>query len=188
MNTSLLRRHPGASPARPRHTTALMRRARLWALAALTGAASLGALAQPSPQFTVVAEYPAGIACTFPLRIESDGTGHRVVREFFDRNGQLVRMIDNGTGPDLRLTNVYTGANLTLQGNGANILTRPQSDGSVQVRMTGHVILILFPSDVPPGPSTTLYVGQLNYAVDAAGVFSLGATSGRKADLCAELS
>lgn len=188
MNTSLFRRPPGALPARPRHAPALMRRTRLWALAALTAAASLSAQAQKSQEFTLFAEYPAGIACTFPLRIESDGTGNRVYREFFDRNGNLVRYIDNGTGPDLRLTNVNTGASLILQGNGSNFLTRPQPDGSIQARTTGHVILIMFPDEVPPGPSTTLYVGQLNYSVSSSGVFSLQSTSGRKVDLCAELS
>ena len=188
MNTTLFRRHPGVSPARPRRASALMRRARLYALATLAAAASLGVQAKPAQEFTPLVEYPAGIACTFPLRIETDGTGHRVTREFFDRNGQLVRVIDNGTGPDLRLTNLYTGANLTLQGNGSNFLTRPQPDGSIQARTTGHVILIMFPDETPPGPSTTLYVGQLNYSVSASGVFSLGATSGRKVDLCAELS
>lgn len=159
------------------------------ALAALALAAwSAATWAAPTRgEFVPLVEFPTGIACSFPLLVESDGTGHRVLREFRDRNGNLVRYIDNGTGPDLRLTNTTTGASMTLQGNGANVTTRPQPDGSILVRNTGHNILILFPTDTPPGPSTTLYVGQFVYTVDANGIFKFQSSSGRQVDICAEL-
>jgi hypothetical protein len=154
------------------------------ALAAL----SVATLAAPTRgEFAPIADFPAGIACSFPLLIESDGTGHRVMKEFYDRTGNVVRYIDNGTGPDLRLTNTATGANMTLQGNGANVVTRPQPDGSVLVRTTGHNILIMYPTDAPPGPSTTLYVGQFVYTVNSGGVFTLQSSSGRQVNICAEL-
>ncbi len=103
-----------------KHVTQPRRKAKRAALAALAlGAAASASLANGG--YT----YPAGIACTFPLTISDDGTGHRVERSFYDRNGNLVRMINNGTGPDLTLTYAYTGASLTLQGNGANMLYKP---------------------------------------------------------------
>jgi hypothetical protein len=62
------------------------------------------------------------------------------------------------------------------------------ADGSRTVTLTGHNLLILFPTDVPPGPSTTLYVGRVVFTVDAGGVFTLESTSGRATDICAALS
>jgi hypothetical protein len=49
-------------------------------------------------------------------------------------------------------------------------------------------VLILFPSDVPEGPSTTLYVGRVVFTIDDAGVFTVVSTSGKSTDICAELS
>jgi hypothetical protein len=142
--------------------SALRRRVKKSALAAL----ALGTVASASLAnggFT----YPAGLACSFPLTISDDGPGHRVERTFYDRNGNLVRMINNGTGPDLTLTNASTGASLTLQGNGANMLFKPQENGMVLVRTTGHLVLIImFPTDSPPGPITVLHVGQLVYTYE----------------------
>ncbi len=141
--------------------SALRHRVKKSALAAL----ALGTVASASLAnggFT----YPAGLACSFPLTISDDGTGHRVERTFYDRNGNLVRMVNNGTGPDLTLTNASTGASLTLHSNGANMLFKPRENGMVLVRTTGHVVLIMFPTDSPPGPSTVLHVGQLVYTYE----------------------
>ena len=53
----------------------------------------------------------------------------------------------------------------------------------------GHLVLIMFPSDVPAGPSTTLYVGRVVFDVDnATGVFTLREARGNATDLCAALS
>jgi hypothetical protein len=50
-------------------------------------------------------------------------------------------------------------------------------------------VLVLYPTDVPAGPSTTLYVGSVVYTVDLlTGVFTLNAHSGRTTDICAALS
>ena len=47
---------------------------------------------------------------------------------------------------------------------------------------------ILFPTDFPPGPSTTLTVGLTVFTVDASGVFRVLQASGNSTDLCAALS
>jgi hypothetical protein len=49
--------------------------------------------------------------------------------------------------------------------------------------------LILFPSDIPAGPTTTHYIGRIVYNVDPkTGVFTLVSTTGQERDICAELA
>ncbi len=61
-------------------------------------------------------------------------------------------------------------------------------DGSYTETLTGHNVLILFPTDVPAGPSTTLYVGSVVFTVDLAAVFTVQRVSGKATDICAALS
>ena len=51
----------------------------------------------------------------------------------------------------------------------------------------GHTVLILFPTDVPPGPSTILYVGRLIFTIDAASVYTFQSFSGNATDICAAI-
>jgi hypothetical protein len=130
---------------------------------------------------------PAGLACAFDLGVE--GTGDkRIMREFTDRNGNLVRTLAAGKGFALTFTNLSTDNSLTLPSNGSVQRTTVNSDGTSTVVSTGHNVVIFFPTDIPAGPSTTLYVGQIVYTVDASGVFTLQSTSGRTTDLCALLA
>jgi hypothetical protein len=62
------------------------------------------------------------------------------------------------------------------------------ADGSQTVTVTGHNVLILFPTDVPAGPSTTLYVGRVVCTIGVDQVFTLKSTSGKATDICAALS
>src|SRR5262249_44878590 len=64
------------------------------------------------------ADFPAGLACTFNLRIEGQG-GNQIQRDFLDKNGDLVRSISAGTGSALIFTNLDTGATLSLKSNGS---------------------------------------------------------------------
>jgi hypothetical protein len=138
------------------------------------------------PDFSI--DLPAGVAyAAFGLRVE--GTGDkRTMREFTDRNGNVVRTLAAGKGFTLTFTNLSTGTRLTLPSSGSVQRTTINSDGTSTVVSTGHNVLILFETDIPAGPSTTLYVGQLVYTVDASGVFTLQSTSGRTTDLCALLA
>jgi hypothetical protein len=53
----------------------------------------------------------------------------------------------------------------------------------------GHLILLLFPSDVPAGPSTTLYVGRVVFTFDfETGFTVVKGNTGRATDLCAALA
>jgi hypothetical protein len=154
-------------------------------VAALALASALAVAAPASaaaPPFTI--DLPAGLACAgFDLRVE--GTGDkRIMRTFTDQNGQVVRLLSAGKGFDLTFTNLNSGASIAFPSNGSV----ERSDGSTTFQNLGHNVLILFPTDVPQGPSTTLYTGQLVYTVDASGVFTVQSTSGRTTDICALLT
>ena len=150
-------------------------------IAAVLGAASSAIAAD----FTV--DFPAGQACAFSLRIEGSG-GNQIMREFLDENGNVVRTLTTGTGSALTFTNLDTNATLSLRSNGAvtNVTNNP--DGSQTVVTMGHNILILFPTDVPAGPTTTLYVGRVVFTIDSSGTFTLQQHSGKAIDICAALS
>jgi len=137
------------------------------------------------PDFTVV--LAAGTACTFDLQIEGSG-GNRQFREFTDENGNVVRSLDAGTGSELRFTNLSpNGKTLSTMSNGAVSRKTFNLDGSFTETDTGHNILILFPTDSPAGPSTTLIVGRLVFTVDVFGIFTVQTVSGRVTDICAAL-
>lgn len=153
-------------------------------IAGLLGPAT-ASVAAPAP---VVQDYPAGLACAgFDLRIEIRGTS-TVFRIFKDKDGNIVRTLLAGKGSALTFINLTTMSSLSLRANGAVLHTRFNPDGTQTVAATGHNVLILFPSDVPAGPSTTLHVGRVVYTVDADGVFTVQRVSGRATDICAALS
>jgi hypothetical protein len=144
--------------------------------------------AQTPPDATV--DLPAGLACSgFDLRIEIWAADHRQYREFFDRHGTLVRIIEAGRGHTLKLTNVNSAASLSLRPNGSVSHSVPSGPpGNFLVKATGHNLIILFPTDTPPGPSTTLYVGQIQYSQDPNFTFMVKKLTGTQTDLCAALS
>lgn len=144
----------------------------------------LGALAQESPQLI---ELPPGVGCEFGLNIYVTGST-QVHKEFTDKNGNIVRILDAGKGSKLTFENTSTGATVSLRPNGSVTHTTVNPDGSTTVMSTGHNVLILFPSDIPAGPSTTLYVGRVVYTVDTSFVFTLQSSSGKKIDICARLA
>ena len=138
------------------------------------------------PDFTV--DFPAGLACSgFDLRIEGWG-GNRHFKEFTDKDGNVVRTLDAGTGSALRFTNLSTLETLSTKSNGAVAHRRYNPDGTYTETDTGHNLLILFPTDLPAGPSTTLIVGRVVFTVDSAFNFTVEHISGRTTDICAAVS
>ena len=133
-------------------------------------------------------KFPAGVACDFELAIDVAGGDKRVDRTFVDANGSTVRILSAGVGSQLTFTNLSNDATTAFPANGAVTQTVFNADGSQTVTLTGHNLLILFPTDVPPGPSTTLYVGRVVFTVDANFVYTLESTRGRATDICAALS
>ena len=128
----------------------------------------------------------AGLACEFELKIEFSG-GKRITREFTDETGNVVKIIEAGKGFELTFTNLDNGEFIVFPSNGSVSQTTINADGIATVQATGHNVVIFFPTDVPAGPSTTLYEGRLVYTVDADGVFTLQSSSGPTTDICALL-
>jgi hypothetical protein len=161
---------------------------RMSVAAAVASTAALAVSADAAVAAPFHLELPAGTGCTFGLAVDGVGGDKRVDRTFVDADGNPVRMLSAGVGFQLTFTNLSTGATVALPANGAVTKTVSNADGSQTVTLTGHNVLILFPTDVPAGPSTTLYVGRVVYTVDGDGVFTLVSTSGRARDICAALS
>jgi hypothetical protein len=131
--------------------------------------------------------FPAGVACDFPLDMYISGGDHRPSKEWTDENGNMVRLISAGKGAAITFVNTDSGTNLSTKANGAVIQNTYNADGSYTARNEGHNILIMYPTDNPPGPSTTLYVGQVVFTVDTAFNFTLVSSSGKTTDICAAL-
>jgi hypothetical protein len=158
-----------------RHVAAAM-------LAAILGPAAQSAAAQDF-SFTL----RAGLACHFKLKIYGYG-GNFHTEEFLDKDNNVVRTIAAGKGFGLVFTNTESGAEFALKGDGSVQRATINPDGSSTNVSTGPNVVILVPSDIPAGPSTTLYVGRFVSAVDALGVFSLQSATGASTDICAALS
>ena len=181
---------------RPRWGRAMISKTtRLLAPAVMFAAFAMGAT-QPAFAQGDTFIVPAGFACPdFNLGI--GGTGGKLHTEVFrDKDGNLVRSITAGKGVDLTYTNYgpdpdapVAGESVTIKTAGSVTSTAYNPDGSFTVTATGHNGLILFPTDVPAGPTTTQYIGRIVYTVDtASGVFTLLKTSGQERDICAELA
>ena len=158
-------------------------------LAAVALTATQPAFAQEDPFIL-----PAGLGCEFNLGIKATG-GNLVERKFYDADGNLVRIISAGKGVDLTYTNYgpdpenpVAGESVTVKTAGSVTKTVFNPDGTQTVTSTGHNGLILFPTDIPAGPTTTHYIGRIVYNIDAKDVFTLVSTTGQERDICAELA
>ena len=155
----------------------------------LVVAAGLAVVAQAAQAQDATIDFAAGTACSgFDLRVEITFNPNEVVKTFTDRNGNPVRLLVAGKGNALVFINLTTGANLSLKPNGAVEQATLNPDGSQSVVITGHNIIILAPTDIPAGPSTTLYVGRVAFTATADSMFTLQSTSGKSTDICAALS
>lgn len=144
-----------------------------------------GPAAADPPDFTDV--FPAGVACDFELHVEVRGF-FQVFKEFVDKDGNVVRLLLAGKGSALTFINADTDASLSLKANGGAQHITLNPDGSSTWILTGHSVLVLFPTDVPAGPSTTLHVGRVVFNATANFDFDVLSVSGRTADICAALS
>ena len=162
---------------------------------ALIAAAACSALSAPAtgsagaaPLDPVDVTFPAGLVCPFALRVQGTG-GDQVVHDL-DRRDRDQTTISTGTGQDLTFTNVDTGQQLQLASRGSTKTTVTHPDGSMTVTLTGWNVLLLFPTDIPAGPSTTLHVGTLVYEDDGFANFVVDErrTHSRTTDICAAIS
>jgi hypothetical protein len=152
----------------------------------LAGVLGSGSPATADADVTFV--LPDGTACAgFDLQVEIWG-GNQVFKQFEDKNGNIVRYLSAGKGSRLLFTNLDTDATFLVKPNGSVTHITVNIDESQTWSTTGHNVLILYPTDVPAGPSTTAYVGRVVYTVGTDGVFTLQEVSGRATDICAALS
>lgn len=164
-----------------------------FSIGALVTGAMLVMLGSTAPSTAVAADFvldlPAGLACAgFDLRVEITAPAHRVNKEFYDKDGNLVRVLTAGKGSSLTFINMDTDSRLALDSNGSVEHVKFNADATQTWMTTGHNVLILFPTDVPAGPSTTLYIGRVVFTVDTSGIFTLQSHNGSSMDICAALS
>jgi hypothetical protein len=165
---------------------------RLTATTVLTAALILGCVGPataeaPRPIDPAVTDYEAGVACAFPLRVSST-EGQIRENQFVDRSGNVVRTIQVTTGIAYTNTNLLTGKSITVDPRGSAMHTTLE-DGVATVTSNGQTGLILFPTDVPAGPSTRVYRGRVVFTIDlTTGVFTLISTTGTSIDICAALA
>jgi hypothetical protein len=156
-------------------------------LALLIAAPASAGKPDRQPFLNLDAVIPAGVACSgFDLGISFDAQ-KQTVTTFFDNEGNAVRQLVVGQLV-IRLTNENTGASLATQLGGAFHIYF-NADGTLTLVGTGNSFLSLFPTDIPAGPSSTLYSGRLVFDVDpATGVFTLRDEARNKIDVCAALT
>jgi hypothetical protein len=131
--------------------------------------------------------FDAGVACPFALDLDASGGRARVIM-FEDKKGKPARVLTVATGVVLTYTNVGTGESISFKTSGS-VTSIVGPEGTTQTfTATGHNGLILFPTDVPAGPTSTQYSGgRIVYTVDPTGVFTLVSASGNATDICAAL-
>lgn len=139
---------------------------------------------------------PAGVACPdFSLGITATG-GNLHTINFGDSKANGPTIITAGKGVLLTYTNYgpnpdnpVAGESITIRTDGSVSITRTNPDGTLTVTATGHNGLVMFPTDVPAGPTTTHYIGKVVWNQDpTTGVTTLLSTSGQQRDICAELA
>lgn len=161
-------------------------------LSAMILALILTLVGMPGYKATAAADeldFPSGVACPdFPLHIKTTGSLPQVYKEFKDRDGNIIRTLNAGKGWDLLFTNVDTGATFFIKGNGSVSHYTFNPDGTTTYTGTGHNVMIFFPTDVPPGPSTIQVSGRVVSMIDQDGVWTLQEISGKQIDICAALS
>ena len=141
----------------------------------------------PSLATAYQVRFEAGQACTFALLVDVVGGDNRQVKEFKEKNG-IVRILSAGVGSQLTFTNLANDTTHSLRANGSVTNTTINPDGSFTNTLTGHNVLFLYPTDVPAGPTTTLYAGRVIYTSDQQSNFTLQGTHGKSTDICAALS
>ena len=131
----------------------------------------------------------AGVACSgFALSVKgADAQGK--VRTFVDQNGDTVRILTTGRGYNLTFTNMTTGEQLVFPSRGSSQVVVPNADGTYSSVIRGSALIILFPGDVPEGPTSHVYQGRTVFQLEADGsTFISLETHGTSTDICAALS
>jgi hypothetical protein len=124
-----------------------------------------------------------------------DGTNSKTSTETFTKNGVVVRTFQSGIGYRLTYTNLDTKKKVTFPAKFLTEETIFHRNGTRTVTNTGDFGLVMFPTDIPAGPSTTQYTGTLVYTVHTIAtpngpldIFTIIETQATTIDVCAQLA
>jgi hypothetical protein len=160
-------------------------RPRRFAISTVLASATVLAVAQPAAAAEV--ELPAGAGCAFALGLDG-GSFPPERRNFTDRNGNKVTIMAGKSGA-LTWTNLKTGKTVSFASRGTRLKVTETSPTSQLLEFSGHVGLVLFPTDVPAGPSTTQISGRLVLQFNPEnGDTVVLKQEGKQVDVCAALS
>lgn len=162
----------------------MQRAVRVGAVIGMVAACLIGGGAAMADE-PVIQKYPAGVACSFPLQVKTTAAGQP--KELPGRNGDS-RILWAGKGQAITFTNLDTNATYSLKANGSVQRASFHPNGTSTWEVTGHSVIILYPTDVPAGPSTTLHIGRVLYTSTATSDFTVQQVSGRSVDICAQLT
>jgi hypothetical protein len=132
--------------------------------------------------------YPAGIACPFPVSFDLVAGGEGQLFTFIDRDGDVVRLMNNARPSVWVITNLDTGASYTLTLPAGVDRITPSPDGTTTVTISGGAIGFNAPTDTPPGPFALTNAGHLVFVIAPDGTGTLTQLSGKKTDLCAAVA
>jgi hypothetical protein len=130
---------------------------------------------------------PKGQACPgFDLHVV--GTDGQAQILTISRAGETVREIEGGMGWNLTYTNVQTGKSVFFPSDYYLRDTVTHKNGMRTVTNVGSFAIIMFPTDVPAGPSTTQYKGLVVYSATPTNDFTILRTKAASTDVCAMLA
>jgi hypothetical protein len=128
-----------------------------------------------------------GVACDFGLGLDG-GAFPPERKTFTDPNGNPITVLAGKSGA-VTYTNLATEESLTFRSRGTALRITEMSDGTQLLEFSGNVGIILFPTDVPAGPSTTQINGRLVMSFDPVTGFTVVLKQeGNQIDVCARLS
>ena len=136
------------------------------------------------PDWTI--PFDAGMVCQFPATWEG-WAGKTNTREYTDADGNQ-HFVVTGKGHDFRITNPTNGKVAFQMSQGVRQHIVVYTDGSLKYTTDGALMLGMFPTDIPAGPTTTYYNGHTVLTIRADGVGTLEVATGHTRDICAELN
>jgi hypothetical protein len=147
--------------------------------------------AQPASAQEHALELDPGVACAFGLGLDG-GAFPPERKTFTDKNGNTVTVFAGKSGA-VTYTNLATEESVSFDAGGTHLRVTSRPDGTQRLEFSGHVGIILFPTDNPSGPSTTQISERLvieNSAPDRNGlvVSTVLKQVGKQTDVCAALS
>lgn len=153
-------------------------------LVALAGASSASASKPIREVVPSQGEFVIAGQCAFPVLGEIEGP--EIITTFTDAAGTPVKQIIAFPGNRITLTNLDSGASITIMGTGSSQL-RARQDGTLSARTMGHGPF--FPNPVTGEPGIWYLSGQGSATLDAQGnVLSAVLKGGKLVNLCPTLA